>query len=95
MKKHESDKSEMTEMFELMKEYKRKQRNNSFEQFKINELLQLEAEHDVSFNPDMCRYTIDGKYDYYPKSKRLLVRASNNWFRNGLDKLFRILNMKR
>lgn len=95
MKKHESDKSEMTEMFEDLKELRKQQRNNNFEQFKNKELLQLEAEHDVSYNADMCRYTIDGKYDYYPKSKRLLVRASNHWYRNGLEKLFRLLNIKR
>lgn len=68
------------------------QQKNSIRQLRSDKfedeiLPMLKAKYDV-FEGKNSNYIIDspkGVIDYFPKSKRLLIREDNKWISNGLE----------
>jgi len=80
----------------LHRKFRRTKRQEEF----VEKLLpEIEAKYEVKFDEQSCRYTISSDkhqidiIDYYPKSDKLLIRASNKWHKHGYAWLIKNLHL--
>jgi len=83
------------------KEERKRQQTERLEKF-VNEILDdiiMESPKIIKYeyhenNQQFVFYSVNGKFDYYPMSDKILNRKKNKWSTGGLNKIFGYIGHK-